>query len=119
MKYTTFISLLKSVQNPIDLLLANLEWFRRWSWRLKIRFTLKEVQIILDQNHICIVESNGDQYWCQHGKVHRDHDKPAVILSTGTQEWYQHDKCHRDHDRPAVIGYDGYQAWYQYGKKTS
>ena len=85
MKYTTFISLLQSVSNPIDLLLADLGLFRRWSWRWKIRFTLEDVQITLDDNYVCTFFKKGGQAWYQNGKIHRDHDLPAVIGSDGTQ----------------------------------
>ena len=102
MKYATFISLLKSISNPIDLLLADLELFRRWSWRWKIRFTLKDVQITLDQNYVCTLHNSGNLRWYQHGKYHREGDKPAVIYSNGIQMWYKNGRQHRDHDGPAV-----------------
>ena len=122
MKYSTFICLLKSCKNPIELLLANLELFHRWNWRWKIEFTLEDVQITVDQNHICVVTSNGNQTWYQNSKKHRDNDLPAIILSNGEQYWLQYGKQHRDHDRPAYIGVKGYRywskgtkCWYQYG----
>jgi hypothetical protein len=36
-----------------------------------------------------VIYANGDQYWCQNGKYHRDNDLPACVLADGTKEWFQ------------------------------
>ena len=35
--------------------------------------------------------SNGDQFWCQNGKIHRV-DGPAVIYANGAQFWWLNNK---------------------------
>lgn len=39
----------------------------------------------------------------QHGKWHREDDKPAIVYANGRREWYVNGKLHREHDKPAVI----------------
>ena len=68
------------------------------------------------------IGASGTQTWYQHGKVHREGDKPAVIYSNGYQAWYQHGKLHREsidpvtgQTRPAFIAENGYPMWYKNG----
>ena len=117
MKYTTFICLLSSVSNPIDLLLADLELFCQWRWRWKIKFIKNDVEITLDDYHIYVKNPNEwtKECWYKNGELHRGHDKPAVIYASDTQYWYKNCKYHRDHDKPAFILSDGVQRWYKNG----
>jgi hypothetical protein len=39
-----------------------------------------------------VIESDGTQHWFQHGKLHRDNDKPAVIEADGRQEYWINDE---------------------------
>jgi hypothetical protein len=39
-----------------------------------------------------IINQDGDRYWKQYGKLHRDNDRPAVTYSNGVQFWYKHSK---------------------------
>lgn len=60
--------------------------------------------------------SNGDQYWHQNGKRHRDYDLPAIIMLNGNQFWYKYGKLHRDNGLPAVVLTNGDQYWYTNGE---
>ena len=35
-----------------------------------------------------IIGGNGDQYWVQYDKLHRDNDLPAVIHVDGSATWW-------------------------------
>jgi hypothetical protein len=43
---------------------------------------------------------------------------PAIVFATGEQYWYQHGKLHRD-EGPAVVFNGGEEYWYQHGKRQS
>ena len=59
----------------------------------------------------------GTKEWWQHGRCHREFDRPAVICGDGTQVWYRNGRIHRELDRPALIDPDGLQSWwYSHGK---
>jgi len=61
--------------------------------------------------------ANGDKWWYQHDKLHRDNDLPAIVDANGDKWWYQHDKLHRDNDLPAIECVNGEKCWYQYGSR--
>lgn len=56
-----------------------------------------------------IRSSNGDQFWLQAGKLHRD-DGPAVIRADGRLCWCHEGDYHRV-DGPAIIFPDGTEKW--------
>jgi len=58
--------------------------------------------------------------WYRHGKLHRDHDKPAVVRPgpSGIKEWYYRGILHRD-GGPAVVQADGTEEFFCARKKTS
>ena len=68
------------------------------------------------KNDIPALIYEGDNYWYQNEKLHRDNDHPAIMYKDGGRLWYQHGKLHRDNDQPAVIEIDGNQYWYQNNK---
>jgi hypothetical protein len=95
-KHTNFIVVCKEiVENNI------VKWFELKNIKLKLLETFKI--------------KNGDQFWYQNGKRHRDNDLPAVISSTGSQYWYKNGKRHRENDLPAVISSTRSQFWYKNG----
>ena len=75
---------------------------------------------------------NGEKFWFQNGKLHRDNDLPAIEYANGdsyerelcsiqsgtegSKQWYQQGKCHRDNDLPAIEWVNGTKEWYQNGK---
>jgi len=86
------------------------------------------------QEYIVKVDVNGNKYWYQNGKLHRE-DGPACEYANGDKEWHQKGELHRldgaaceyinEHrewwqkgklhreDGPAVESADGYEEWYQ------
>lgn len=51
-----------------------------------------------------VIYSNGDKYWFQYGKIHRDEDKPAIEYPSGEKRWFKHGVLHRDEDKgPAIV----------------
>ena len=56
------------------------------------------------------VYANGNQYWYQRGKPHRDNG-PAVVYADGHMEWYNSGELHRDNG-PAIIFASGTRIWY-------
>jgi hypothetical protein len=62
-----------------------------------------------------IKRDHGSKVWYNHGKIHRDGDKPAYISPDGIKMWFKDGKKHRDEDRPAYIGKDGEKEWWQHG----
>ena len=61
------------------------------------------------------VDTNGDKYWHQDGKLHRT-DGPAIEYADGTKSWYQDDKLHRT-DGPAIEFASGDESWFIKGKE--
>ena len=61
------------------------------------------------------VDTNGDKYWYQDGKLHRT-DGPAIEYADGDKHWYQNGKLHRT-DGPAAEYTSGDKHWYQNGKR--
>mgnify|MGYP006876336422 FL=1 len=66
---------------------------------------------------------DGNVYWYQYGKFHRDNGLPAIILSDGTLLYYQYGTLHRSGnggsgsgtgDGPAVMRPNGIMDYYQY-----
>jgi hypothetical protein len=55
--------------------------------------------------------------WYQHGKMHRDGDKPAIICTDGAVYYYKNNHLHRDNDQPAVIQANGMREWWYKGKR--
>jgi hypothetical protein len=58
--------------------------------------------------------ANGEKYWFQHNKRHRD-DGPAIVCANGEKHWYKHGKRHRD-DGPAIEWADGYKEYWENGE---
>lgn len=66
----------------------------------------------------------GYAMWCNHGRTHRDGDKPAVV-SRYRKEWYIDGELHRGGNQPAVMqdevalpkyeASDEFQEWYHRG----
>jgi hypothetical protein len=75
-------------------------------------FKLKNIKLKLLEEYY---NKNGNQFWYQNGKYHRDNDLPAIIFICGSQYWYKNGLRHRDNDLPAVIYANGDQTWYQNG----
>lgn len=67
-----------------------------------------------------IIERNGTEKWCQHGRLHRENE-PAVVYPNGGKEWWYEGQLHRV-DGPAVIEYlqwgDFRIKWYHHGKQS-
>ena len=61
------------------------------------------------------VDTNGDKYWHQDGKLHRT-DGPAIEYADGEKHWYQDGKRHRT-DGPATEFASGSKSWYIEGKE--
>ncbi len=59
--------------------------------------------------------NNYTETWYNHGKIHRDHDKPAIVSRDITMQWYRHGKLHRDNDLPAVE-WHYVKYWYMNGE---
>ena len=65
------------------------------------------------KEYIVRVYTNGNKYWNQNGKLHRE-DGPAIEEVNGTG-WYQKGVAHRE-DGPAIDWKKGEKYWYQKGK---
>jgi ribosomal protein L25 (general stress protein Ctc) len=76
----------------------------------------KPVQVKFPDGTSYEKDSNGDQWWCKDGNLHRDGDLPAVIWAIGGQFWYKNGEPHRNGDLPAIIYANGDQYWYKNGK---
>jgi hypothetical protein len=51
-----------------------------------------------------VIYSNGDKYWYQYGKIHRENDLPAIEYSSGEKRWFKYGILHRDEEKgPAII----------------
>lgn len=55
-----------------------------------------------------ILHHNKCEIWYNHGKIHRDEDKPALYMTVGpeirkSKVWYRNGKIHRNNDKPAMI----------------
>ena len=74
-------------------------------------------QLHRDNGLPAVIYKNGDKYWYQNGKYHRDNG-PAIIYSNRAKFWYQNDRLHRE-DGPAVISSGGIKEWWLNGKKYS
>jgi hypothetical protein len=61
-----------------------------------------------------ITKDNGDYFWYDHGKLHRDGDEPAVYQNKD-KIYYKHGKIHRDDDKPAVIRANGTLEYFKEG----
>lgn len=53
-----------------------------------------------------VIDEEGNQYWFQHGELHRTGDRPAIIFHNGTIVYAMYGDFHRDHGRPAIITRD-------------
>ena len=69
------------------------------------------------QEYTVKVYPNGDKYWYQNDKRHRE-DGPAIEFANGNKLWYQNGKLHRE-DGPAIEYANGYKAWYIEGKELT
>lgn len=51
-----------------------------------------------------VIYENGDKYWYQYGRLHRDDDKPSIEFSNGEKRWFKNGVIHRGEEKgPAVI----------------
>ena len=66
------------------------------------------------QEYVVKVTRDGDKFWYQNGKLHRE-DGPALEYANGSKAWYQNDMLHRL-DGPAVEHGNGSKSWYQNGE---
>ena len=87
-----------------------------------------------------IEKANGDKYWYQNGKLHRENgpavekangdkhwflnanrhreDGPAIEYADGEKQWWLNNKQHRE-DGPAVIRANGNKSWWLNDKRLS
>ena len=85
--------------------------------RINIMTRVKDITYINnDVANGLYIDKNGDMYWFQNGKHHRDEDKPALIKSDGNKFWYKNNLLHRDDDKPAIIYNNGDKVWCQNGE---
>jgi hypothetical protein len=59
---------------------------------------------------------NGNIYYFENNKLHRENDLPAIIHSNGTKEWYVNGERHRNNNLPAIESFDGEKQWYVHDK---
>lgn len=67
-----------------------------------------------------MVYENGDKYWHDNDKLHREGDKPAAMISTTlrddvkayTYEWRVNGHLHRAADKPAIEHANGDREWW-------
>ena len=64
----------------------------------------------MDDKIECFETVNGDKFWYQNGKLHRE-DGPAIEYANGDKSWYQNGKMHRT-DGPVIERANGHKAWY-------
>ena len=62
-----------------------------------------------------IEKANGDKYWYQNGKLHRENG-PAVEKTNGDKHWFLNAKRHRE-DGPAIEYADGEKQWWLNNKQ--
>ena len=80
------------------------------------RWTDAEGETHRDHDLPAVVHEGGRMLeWWEHGRLHREGDKPASISPDGMHEWYWHGELHRDGDQPAAIFSSGTRHWYQDG----
>ena len=42
------------------------------------------------------IDSDGNKFWFQNGKFHRDGDLPAIEWASGDKEWYKNGELHHN-----------------------